>query len=192
MTASKGNKYTRRLVQCVAMPLAKAATSKSKRVTATTSGGVYAIYYKGDVPLYQAAGNHGGFGGVGHPVYVGKSLRALDQRLRTHLSSLKSAKNLSYRDFSVRFIELPEGEIETAENALCTFFQPLWNFGIRGFGNKVPGRGRSRQARSAWDTVHPGRGYGGRKRTDEDPSVLLEQLLATHSARLATRYPAVV
>jgi hypothetical protein len=37
------------------MPLAKAGISRSRSVKAKTSEGVYAIYYKGDASLYEAA-----------------------------------------------------------------------------------------------------------------------------------------
>ncbi len=200
MAFTKGKKYPKQLAGRVAMPLRKAATARPKTIEDKGGAGVYAIYYVGKEPLYGGAAVFNERGGLVYPIYVGKAgsasrsnecKGALFRRLRTHFNSIRSAKNLRLRDFCVRYIELEADEIETAESALCAFFQPIWNFGIRGFGNKMPGKGRARQARSAWDTIHPGRGYGGRKRSDNHAAVPLQQQIEDYAAHWATTCPAV-
>jgi hypothetical protein len=47
--------------------------------------------------------------------------------------------------------------VPMAERLMIQTYRPLWNLLIDGFGNHDPGRGRSDQERSRWDTVHPGR-----------------------------------
>ena len=43
------------------------------------------------------------------------------------------------------------------ESLLIERFQPIWNVLIEGFGIHTPGKGRKKQVRSKWDTLHPGR-----------------------------------
>ena len=47
--------------------------------------------------------------------------------------------------------------IGTVEAALIRYYKPIWNTKIDGFGNHDPGSGRYNQAKSEWDTIHPGR-----------------------------------
>ena len=54
--------------------------------------------------------------------------------------------------------------IGTIEAALIRLYQPLWNSVIDGFGNHDPGKGRSEQAMSEWDVIHPGRKWAKRLR----------------------------
>jgi hypothetical protein len=47
--------------------------------------------------------------------------------------------------------------ISLAEFLLIARSQPTWNVLIEGFGIHTPGKGRNKQVRSRWDTLHPGR-----------------------------------
>ncbi|MCS3744372.1 hypothetical protein FHX16_006390 [Rhizobium sp. BK661] len=198
--STKGKKYPKKLVGCAAIPLTKAADLRAKTIEGRIRAGVYAIYHVGEGPLYGGAEVFSEQGGLAYPIYVGKAgsasssnerTGALFRRLRTHFISIRSAKNLRLRDFRVRYIELQADEIETAESALCEFFRPIWNYGIRGFGNKMPGKGRRQQLKSAWDTIHPGRGYGGRKRPVDHTAVPLQQQIEDYVAHWTTTCPAV-
>lgn len=108
-----------------------------------------------------------------YPVYIGKSSpssrtqpdragKSLIQRLNKHRKSIAQAENLSEEHFVCRFIIL-EGRsadlVSTIESYLINTYRPLWNTTLSGFGINAPGAGRSRQAPSAWDTLHPGRSY---------------------------------
>ena len=46
---------------------------------------------------------------------------------------------------------------EAIESALVSHYRPLWNAELGGFASHSPGKGRSRQAPSDWDVMHPGR-----------------------------------
>jgi hypothetical protein len=43
------------------------------------------------------------------------------------------------------------------EAELIRRYKPIWNTVVDGFGNHDPGSGRSNQAKSPWDILHPGR-----------------------------------
>ena len=47
--------------------------------------------------------------------------------------------------------------IPLGESLLIERFQPPWNVLIEGFGIHTPGKGRNKQVKSRWDTLHPGR-----------------------------------
>ena len=84
----------------------------------------------------------------------------LINRLREHHKNISVAKGLSVEDFMCRFIIFEdEGSdmIGTIEAALIKLNMPLWNTSVDGFGNHDPGSGRYEQAKSEWDTIHPGR-----------------------------------
>ena len=148
--------------------------------------GVYALYYTGPHPAYQklSALNRTAFR---LPIYVGKAVPAggrkglrqaletetsLHKRLGEHAKSIGQA--LAYAqahdvpnallptDFYCRFVLVPGDEaglIAPIEAALIRQYQPLWNAALDGFGNHDPGNGRYQQARSQWDTLHPGRAW---------------------------------
>jgi hypothetical protein len=141
-----------------------------------SGGGVYALYYQGDFPRYQTI-----FAvDPNLPIYVGKAVfpgwrkgkgsatqndPALYRRLSEHARSLKAAVNLELSDFLCRFIVLQSREadlISTIEAAMTRKYRPLWNSHIDGFGNHDPGKGRYQQAKSEWDTLHPGRVWAER------------------------------
>jgi len=120
---------------------------------ASEEPGVYALYYDNDeCPLY---------GGLTDdmPLYVGKAGQRLSDRLRKHAASIQSAENLTIEHFMVRVLPIRECVVSAAETVLINEYAPMWNTVITGFGNNPPGRGRSEQRRSAWDTLHPGRSW---------------------------------
>ena len=150
--------------------------------------GIYAIYYNGEFGPYGsiAPGQH--VGTPETPVYVGEAVpagarkggfgpsvnlgRVLHIRLRQHARSIEDANNLILADFSCRFLVVDDIWIPLGEALLIERFSPLWNTVITGFGNHDPGKGRYNQERSAWDVVHPGRGWADRcaayHRTSDD------------------------
>ncbi len=138
--------------------------------------GVYAIYYTGKhrpYPLYQSIAVNNPYDQDAEPIYVGKAMppgartggfgldtnpgAALFHRLREHAMSIQQAKNLSLDDFLCRYLIVDDIWIPLAEALLIDMFAPVWNTVIPGFGNHDPGRGRHKQQRSSWDTLHPGR-----------------------------------
>ena len=145
------------------------------------AAGVYAIYYKGDNRLYRELGGD-------RPIYVGKAVPAgarkgnigtaenqgkvLFNRLSEHSDSINAAQNLMVDDFTCRYIAVDDIWIPLAETLLIDMFRPVWNVAVDGFGNHDPGKGRHKQQRSAWDTIHPGRAWAERlppnKRRKED------------------------
>lgn len=128
--------------------------------------GVYSLYYFGDHPLYAEYSQE-------RPIYVGKAVPegarkgdrittdgkvpALFNRLREHFDSIQSVADLDERDFKFRCIAVEDIWIPLAESLLIQRFRPVWNVAVDGFGNHDPGKGRSKQQRSQWDTIHPGR-----------------------------------
>ncbi len=58
----------------------------------------------------------------------------------------------SHRRHPVGGIWIPLGEALPIER-----FKPVWNVLIEGFGIHTPGKGRRKQVRSKWDTLHPAR-----------------------------------
>jgi len=83
--------------------------------------------------------------------------QALYNRLCDHAKSIVEAKNLDSSDFFCRFLAVDDIWIPLAESLLIEKFAPLWNRVLDGFGNHAPGKGRTNQQMSQWDTVHPGR-----------------------------------
>ncbi|MFE3390148.1 Eco29kI family restriction endonuclease [Streptomyces anulatus] len=127
--------------------------------------GLYALYYKGDLEIYE------GLKGSDIPIYVGKasagdssygdppnmSERKLFGRIRDHRRSINEAANLDASHFDVRSLTIDDIWIVLGERALLRSYSPvLWNTVMTGFGGNPPGQGR-RNARSVWDSIHPGR-----------------------------------
>lgn len=141
--------------------------------------GVYSIYYTGALPLYASIHNLTESACI-LPIYIGKAVPTgwrtgrsistghateLFRRLKEHARSLEQASNLHHTDFWCRFMLLSGNEadlISTVESALIRRYTPLWNTVIDGFGNHDPGKGRSNQAPSEWDMLHPGRTWATR------------------------------
>jgi hypothetical protein len=131
--------------------------------------GVYAIYYAGSFDAYRP------IRGTGTPIYVGKADPArrdaksprdqgttLWKRLREHADSIGSARNLDLADFSCRHLVVGSGWQVAAEGHLIPLFKPIWNKEMKvcqGLGKHGDDSRTRRNRRSAWDTLHPGRGW---------------------------------
>ena len=127
--------------------------------------GVYALFYSGGLPVYQA------ITGSEKPIYVGKAVPpgsrkgtgadagkpALRCRLQEHASSIRATENLRVADFTCKHMAVVPVWITLAERFLIQHYRPVWNLCLDGFGDHNPGKGRSNSQRSWWDTLHPGR-----------------------------------
>jgi hypothetical protein len=133
--------------------------------------GVYAIYYFGNHPLYQALADHNRTPSGLIPIYVGKAVpkgarkgadleavsgSVLFDRLAEHGESIEAAVSLSVGDFQCRYLAVDDIFIPLGESLLVATYSPVWNVTIDGFGNHDPGSGRHQQKRSSWDVLHPG------------------------------------
>lgn len=133
--------------------------------------GIYAIYYLGDFPAYQPLAEVNRER-LEAPIYVGKadpkggrrggewdapSGIALSDRLRKHSNSIAQASNLNLANFRCRFLVLDDVWVRMAERMLISWYRPVWNLIVDGFGNNDPGGRRATQYRSPWDILHPGR-----------------------------------
>jgi len=135
--------------------------------------GIYAIYYAGDFQPYKLLARKNQGNDPTAPIYVGKAVppgarkggfglgaepgTALFKRLNEHSKSIDEAKNLDLNGFSCRYLVCDDIWIPLGEALLIERFQPPWNVLIEGFGIHTPGKGRKKQVRSRWDTLHPGR-----------------------------------
>jgi hypothetical protein len=141
-------------------------------LTSFSGPGVYALYYIGssfepylplartDVPIYvgKAAAGSSSYGDP-----ADQTETALFKRVGEHTRSLEQASdNLATDDFEVRTLVVDDAWIVLAERALLRAYRPvLWNTVMPGFGANPSGGDRT-NARSVWDTVHPGRTRAGR------------------------------
>lgn len=135
--------------------------------------GIYAIYYAGDFAPYKRLSERNQGKDPAHPIYVGKAVprgarkggfglgadpgNALAKRLHEHARSIKEANGLRIQDFSCRYLVCDDIWIPLGEALLIERFRPPWNVLIEGFGIHTPGKGRKKQVRSKWDTLHAGR-----------------------------------
>lgn len=151
--------------------------------------GVYALYYRGDLPFYsRVAGRESDT-----PIYVGKAVpqggrkgvqekspaevRALYLRLRQHARSIEQVDNLTLSEFHCRYLVVVPVWINPAERFLLEHFQPIWNTVIDGFGNHDPGKGRRNMRRPRWDIVHPGRSWAAKLKPEENREQIVEGLV---------------
>ncbi|HET9898569.1 MAG TPA: Eco29kI family restriction endonuclease [Streptosporangiaceae bacterium] len=152
--------------------------------TSFPGAGVYALYYIGDFEPYRAIAPPACDAGD-IPIYVGRAsppggrsgaggLRPsttdpkLFNRLREHARSISQVDafarragqpNIRLADFLCRFLVVDDIWVALGEAVLIGHYQPLWNGFVSGFGIHGPGGGRGEQARSRWDTLHPGRPF---------------------------------
>ncbi|MCY4341094.1 MAG: Eco29kI family restriction endonuclease [Gammaproteobacteria bacterium] len=160
--------------------------------------GVYAIYYTGAFPEYAAIASSNRQSRFLQPIYVGRAVppgrrkggfssdagpgRVLASRLKKHASSIEVAKNLKLEDFWCRFLVVDDIWIPLGESLLIDRFSPIWNKVVEGFGNNDPGKNRYNQARSPWDTIHPGRPWAEAMQPNPMKSEeILDQILAKTS-----------
>jgi len=137
--------------------------------------GIYAIYYSGPFPAYNAIAKRNDGGKCEWPIYVGKAIPAgarkgnvglsedagpvLFKRLSEHAESVRLAQNLDIKDFDCRYLVVDDIWIPLGESLLIANLSPLWNKLIDGFGNHDPGAGRYEGKRPRWDVLHPGRAW---------------------------------
>jgi len=156
--------------------------------------GIYAIYYTGRFKPYRRVAEQNRNNKFEQPIYVGKAVPpgarkggfglstapgpALFKRLNEHKSSIAAAENLKVGDFFCRYLVSDDIWIPLGESLLNESFQPLWNILIEGFGIHTPGKGRKKQVRSKWDTLHPGRGLASDLPPNPRTSAELEQMIA--------------
>ncbi|MDE3187349.1 MAG: Eco29kI family restriction endonuclease [Acidobacteriota bacterium] len=161
------------LARSVADALLAAAVHPLPPQVRFTGSGVYAIYYIGSLPIYQALLARNSSSKTPAPIYVGKAIpsggrkggmdfesaigNSLLNRLSEHADSIAKASNLRASDFQCRYLVVDDIWIPLAESMLIDRFRPLWNLELDGFGNHDPGSGRHQQKRSPWDVIHPGR-----------------------------------
>jgi len=70
--------------------------------------------------------------------------------------------------------------IGLTEQVLIAEARPLWNVVVEGFGINAPGRGRSSQQRSRWDTLHPGRPEVANLQDREETAEAIMAAIAAH------------
>jgi Eco29kI restriction endonuclease len=161
------------LAESLAEALLKAPVSPLPPKEKFDGAGIYAIYYAGDFPPYQAVAEKNQGEDPTSPIYVGKAVppgarkggfglgedpgNALLKRLKEHAKSIEEAKNLDIEDFCCRYLVCEDIWIPLGEALLIERFKPPWNVLIEGFGIHTPGKGRKKQVRSMWDTLHRGR-----------------------------------
>jgi hypothetical protein len=153
-----------------------------------SGAGLYAIYYSGpyeayapiappcreagEVPIYVGrARPKGARQGVSEGLDVTTTDPVLYERLRQHARSIRQVEEYGEKmgqptvrlsDFACRYLVADDIWVPLGEALLIGHYRPLWNVVVDGFGNHAPGKGRSAQARSPWDELHPGRGWAFR------------------------------
>lgn len=171
-------------------------------VRPTYGSGVYAIYYRGDHPLY------GGISGSETPIYVGKADPANDDasttreqgakltgRLLEHAGTITTAENYSDKlpphlspikleDFVCRRLVCATNAQLVAEKHLIRTFWPIWNQETKacwGMSKHGDAAGTRANKRSPWDVVHPGRPWALDKRLVDSlpPDEIARRITAT-------------
>lgn len=156
--------------------------------------GIYAIYYNGKFKPYEQIALKNLGDDPSAPIYVGKAVppgarkggfglgadpgSALFKRLREHAKSIGEADNLNVGDFRCRYLVCDDIWIPLGEALLIERFKPVWNVLIEGFGIHTPGKGRKKQVRSKWDTLHPGRNLARVLPANPLPENRIRKLLA--------------
>ena len=174
------------------------------RVARTYGSGVYAIYYRGDHPLYAP------ISGTETPIYVGKADpetphartpreqgARLFGRLKDHHRMIKTVSDyalsnsrphpLRVEDFEVRRLVCATNAQLVAEKHLIAMFRPIWNnevgicWGISKHGDSATTRANKR---SPWDVIHPGRPWAMAESLDDKASPeVISQRIADHFAQ---------
>lgn len=159
--------------------------------------GIYAIYYKGTLPLYAIIAD------TETPIYVGKADPSsgaarspqeqgiqLANRLDEHRKNIEKAENLDIADFDFRHLVVASGWQAAAESALIALFRPIWNKETQillGFGKHGDSGETRRNKRSPWDVLHPGRAWAQSGQLEDSKSP--EQIEAEVSAHFVRHPP---
>jgi hypothetical protein len=174
----------------IALSLMAQSRHSLSQIPSFYGSGVYAIHYKGQFGPYSP------LSGTEHPIYVGKADpdssaakdpcaqgTKLSKRLQEHAKNIGRAENLSLDDFECRFLVVQTGFQAAAENYLIDFFKPVWNretnmcHGLGKHGDSAETRSN---ARSPWDTLHPGRSWAANSTSDQIPEAEILQKLENH------------
>jgi hypothetical protein len=161
------------LAESIADALLRRPISSLPPTSRFEGAGVYAIYYSGEFAPYAPIAARNQSPEPRLPIYIGKAVPpgarkggfglgadpgiALLKRLKEHAKSISEAENLDPKDFLCRYLVCDDIWIPLGESLLIERFRPAWNVLIEGFGIHTPGKGRKKQVRSRWDTLHPGR-----------------------------------
>lgn len=174
------------LAKTVVEELLKRPCGPVRQEEAFEGAGIYAIYYTGPFEAYAPISQRNQHGRCELPIYVGKAVppgarkggfglgeapgQVLFRRLLEHARTIEEAENLELADFVCRYLVVDDIWIPLAEQLLIEWFSPIWNTAIDGFGNHDPGKGRRKQQRSQWDTIHPGRVWAKKQRPNAKPA----------------------
>lgn len=168
--------------------------------------GIYAIYYAGPFPAYSRIVLSETADELAIPIYVGKAIPAgsrrgalgleaqatddLYRRLRDHAGSIAEASNIDLNDFRCRYLLVDDIWIPLGESLLIATFKPIWNMLVDGFGHHDQGASRRGQMKSAWDTLHPGRGWSQHVERPNPSTVEdITQTISDYLARVVTGPP---
>lgn len=137
--------------------------------------GIYALYYMGNFEAYELLTKKNKEEPFSVPIYVGSAVppggrkglygeapkrnTKLFSRLIKHSNSINEVSGLDIKDFYCRYLLVDDIWIPLGESLLISWYTPLWNLKLDGFGNHDPGSGRYNQLRSPWDVIHPGRAW---------------------------------
>ena len=177
------------LARSVVRALLETPPTELPPAEAFAGSGVYALYYRGELPFYSRGSGRES----DTPIYVGKAVpqggrkgstkktpaagRALYLRLRQHARSIEQVDNLTLSEFHCRYLVVVPVWINPAERFLLEHFQPIWNTVIDGFGNHDPGKGRRNMRRPRWDIVHPGRSWAAKLKAEENVKQIVKRLV---------------
>jgi hypothetical protein len=182
----------RNLGDSIAEAIFKQEAYPMKDIPSFMGAGVYAIYYRGNFPLYEKISEKNKDAFL-QPIYAGKAVPEgarkgglgldipagpyLQKRLTEHKASVEAAMNLNINDFYCRFLVVDDIWIPLGESLLIEKTRPLWNIIVDGFGNHDPGSGRYNQQISSWDIIHPGRQWAKKLQKKKTEDEISKQIL---------------
>ena len=139
------------------------------------SGGVYALYYSGDLEKYES------IRGMGVPIYVGHSKKDISRRVWMGCKHVDDADNLNRQDFKIRVLLLPSEFTSMIKDVLIErFHQPFWNRPeYKGFGGDC-------SPRVGWQATNWDKHHSGRQRALEYNRTGEDQTL--FEAKMADRF----
>jgi Eco29kI restriction endonuclease len=191
-------------------PLVALEVFLRRRPQKFTGAGLYALYYTGPLKCYaDIVPPERELGEI--PIYVGRARPpgarqgalglestttepVLFDRLHEHGLSVRNvekfatdngSQDLAVSDFLCRYLVADDIWVPLGEALLIGHYRPVWNVAVDGFGNHAPGGGREQQARSLWDTLHPGRGWAFRLPESTRSVAEVQALVMYHLSALA-------